>query len=302
MNSLPKAMNRIPDYPQFTALGFEHKAFFDQAFRKFPPRISEFTFTNLFSWREAFNYEVSILEEAVILRSGVGQPARFLQPIGAAESAKIIGRVLGDTKGFFMRIPEETVGFLKKDSRFKVEEDRNNWDYLYLFSDLLNLSGRKYDGKRNQIKKFKSEHDYAYVDINVSEAALILEFEEAWCAVKDCQHVEGLDNERRTLHQIIAHFTDFGVRAGAIKVGGKIRAVAIAEALNTDTLVMHILKADPALSGLYQVMLNDFLAAQDKRFKYVNLEQDLGIAGLRASKQSYHPCGMIKKYTISLKN
>jgi hypothetical protein len=295
-------MLQISDYPQFINLEFEHKAFFDQAFKKFPPRISEFTFTNLFSWREAFNYEVSILEGVLILRLGIGRPARFLQPIGAAESAKIIGRVLEDTEGFFVRIPEEAAGFLMKDSRFKVEEDRNNWDYLYLLSDLVNLSGRKYDGKRNQIKKFKSGYNYVYTDINISEAALILEFEEAWCAIKDCQHVEGLNNERRTLHQIITHFADFGVRAGAIRVDGEIRAVAIAETLNADTLVMHILKADSALNGLYQVMLNDFLSAQAKGFKYVNLEQDLGIEGLRASKQSYHPVEMIKKYTVSLKN
>jgi hypothetical protein len=302
MNSIGKAMEQIPDYPQFSALDFEHKAFFDQAFKKLPPRISEFTFTNLFSWREAFNYEASILEGAIIIRLGIGRPARFLQPIGATEPAKIIGRVLEDTKGLFMRIPEDTAGSLNKSSRFEVEEDRNNWDYLCLLSDLVNLPGRKYDGKRNQIKKFKSEYNYVYVDINAAEAALILEFEEAWCAIKDCEHTEGLDNERRTLHQIIGHFKDFGVRAGAIKVDGKIRAAAIAEALNPDTLVMHTLKADPALKGLYQVMLNEFLSARKENFKYVNLEQDLGIAGLRASKQSYHPVSMVKKYTVSLKN
>ncbi len=49
----------------------------------------------------------------------------------------------------------------------------------------------------------------------------------------------------------------------------------------------------PEIPGLYQIMLNDFV--------HVNLEQDLGIPGLRASKQSYQPVKLIKKYTISLK-
>lgn len=294
-------MLQIPDYPQFIALDLEHKVLFDQAFKKYSPEISEFTFTNLFSWRGAYNYMVSLLDGLLILRLDASEFTRFLQPLGTADPTEVIGRVLEDTKGAFIRIPEDAAGFFEKSNRFRVEEDINNWDYLYLSSDLIDLSGRKYDGKRNLIKKFKSEYDYAYMDIKAHDAALILEFEEAWCAIKDCDHVEGLNNEREVIRQIIAHFADFGLKAGVIKVKGKIRAVAIAEALNTDTLVIHILKADPAMAGLYQVMLNDFLRAHAKAYKYVNLEQDLGIAGLRASKQSYHPVKMIKKYTISLK-
>jgi hypothetical protein len=36
-------------------------------------------------------------------------------------------------------------------------------------------------------------------------------------------------------------------------------------------------------------------------FEYVNLEQDLGIEGLRRSKESYHPVRMVNKYTIKLR-
>ena len=294
-------MPQIPGYPQFIAFDFEHKVFFDEAFQKYPPQISEFTFTNLFSWRRAYDYKVSLLDGLLILRLDVGEPVRFLQPIGEGELIGVIERILKDTKGVFIRASENIVGPLENNSRFKVEEDRNNSDYLYLCSDLINLSGRKYDGKRNQIKKFKSEYDYNYMDIKTSDAAQILEFEEAWCTIKDCDHVEGLNNEREVIRQIIAHFADFGLKAGIITVKGKIRAVAIAEALNTETLVMHILKADTAMAGLYQVMLNDFLRVHGKDFKYVNLEQDLGISGLRTSKQSYHPLRLIRKYTVSLK-
>lgn len=295
-------MSEIPNYPQFIALNFSHKRFFEQLFKKYPPQISEFTFTNLFSWKEAYNYKVSLLNGQLILRSDSGEGVRFLQPIGALDPTEVMERVLGDTKRIFIRIPEEIVGFFMKSSRFLVEEDINNWDYVYLSSDLIDLPGRKYDGKRNLIKKFKFEYsDYVYSDINAPDAALILGFEEDWCTIKDCDRVEGLNNEREMLRQIVAHFSDFCLKAGAITLEGKIRAVAIAETLNPDTLVMHALKADPSVPGLYQTMLNGFLRAHAKAFKYVNLEQDLGIAGLRASKQSYHPVRMIKKYTVSLK-
>ena len=87
----------------------------------------------------------------------------------------------------------------------------------------------------------------------------------------------------------------------AIKINNNISAVAIAERLNPDTLVIRILKADPNITGLYQTIMNEFLSRQSKSFDYVNLEEDLGIAGLRKSKLSYHPIEMIQKYTLSLK-
>jgi uncharacterized protein len=290
----------IPDYPQFIALDFEHKVLFDQAFKKYPPQISEFTFTNLFSWRGAYGYQVSLLDGLLILRLDIGESMRFLQPIGTVNPREVMGQILEKTKGAFIRIPEDVAGFFEKSNHFKVEEDRNNSDYLYFAGDLVNLTGRKYDGKRNQIKKFKSEYEYDYLDLKSSSARQILEFEEAWCTIKSCDVVEGLNNERQVIREIAEYFTEFKLKSGAIRLKDKICALAIAEALNPETLVMHILKADPAIPGLYQVMLNDFLRANAGDFKYVNLEQDLGIPGLRASKQSYQPVKLIKKYTISL--
>lgn len=291
----------IPQYPEFTALDLAHKEFFDAAFKKCPPEISEFTFTNLFSWRKAYGYKVSLLGESLILRCDTGEKARFMQPIGTVDSYAVIERILHDAQGVFIRIPENTAKLFESNRLFEVREDRNNADYLYLSSELINLSGRKYDGKRNQIKRFKSEFDYAYADSKGSDVEYIMEFEEAWCALKGCDYIEGLNNERQALREITANFEDFKLKAGVIKIKGKIRAVAIAEMLNPETLLMHMLKADPAIAGLYQVLLNDFLRVHGQYFKYVNLEQDLGIAGLRASKESYHPLTLIKKYIITLK-
>ena len=293
-------MNLNSNYPQFTPLDLKHKPLFDAAFKDYPPEISEFTFTNLFSWRQVYGYQVSLLNGLIILRADAGKSTCFMQPIGSGDLAGLIKQVLDDTKGKFCRIPERLAGFFNNNS-FKVEEDRDNFDYLYFFSDLVNLAGRKYDGKRNQIKKFKSEYKYDYADIKGAEARQILEFEQAWCSIKGCDIVDGLNKERQAIREIVEHFEEFKLSCGVIRLKDRICAVAIAQRLNPETLVMHILKADPEIPGLYQVMLNDFLGANAEDFKYVNLEQDLGISGLRASKQSYQPIKLIKKYSISLK-
>lgn len=118
--------------------------------------------------------------------------------------------------------------------------------------------------------------------------------------VKDCDKVEGLNNERQAIREIINNFGSFNLIGAFIKVKGNICAVAIGEKLNSNTLVMHVLKADPFMQGLYQVILNDFLLKDCGNFEYINLEQDLGVEGLRQAKLSYHPARIIEKYTLSL--
>ena len=44
--------------------------------------------------------------------------------------------------------------------------------------------------------------------------------------------------------------------------------------------------------------LQEFLK-RNENYAYLNLEQDLGVSGIRKSKLSYHPFRLVKKYTLS---
>ena len=49
-------------YPQFRPIDIKDKPLFDEAFKNYPPRISEFTFTNLYAWRHVYKLSISDLE------------------------------------------------------------------------------------------------------------------------------------------------------------------------------------------------------------------------------------------------
>ncbi len=291
-------MNLIP-YPEFRPIGISDKPMFDEALRNFPPRISEFTFTNLYAWRQIYKFGFSVLGGLIVLRSDATDSPRFFNPIGGGDIRSAISKILNDIGGSFIRLPDQTKALFDGDKSFSIAPDPDNADYLFKTADLVKLAGKKYDGKRNLIKKFRSEHNYEYITLNASNAEETFDFEDAWCSIKDCDSVEGLYNEREALREIIANFSNFKLMGGAIKFEGMIRAVAIGERLNSNTMVMHILKADPNITGLYQISMNEFLSAAASGFEFVNLEQDLGVEGLRKSKFSYHPAEMVKKYTLT---
>lgn len=291
----------IPQYPECKPIELSDKPWFDHAFKVAPPVISEFTFTNIYAWRSAYQFQVSLLDGLLILSSDSPGGRVFFNPIGRADAASVIERILYDTGSAFVRVPEATKALFIKNPAVTVSLDLDNSDYLYLASDLIELAGRKFDGKRNLIKKFKSSYSFRYVTFNQDNVRESLKVIQDWCLTKGCDTIQGLDNERNAIKEMVAHFSFFGISGAGIEVEGKLRAFIFAQGLNPDTLVVHVLKADSLLPGLYQAMLNEFLARHEPRFTYVNLEQDLGVEGLRKAKRSYQPVAMVQKYRIDLK-
>jgi uncharacterized protein len=293
-------MSAILDYPYFRELELTDKNVFDRALAAYPPEISEFTFTNLYSWKDTYQFKVSRLQDVLLIRSDAQKAPVFFPPVGGAADKPGIMRVLQDSGGHFIRVPEDVKRIFEGDTLVRISEDPDNSDYVYAFADLAALKGRKFDGKRNLIKKFKSTCAYEYQAVDGTNLLECAAFEETWCSIKDCDHTPGLAHERRAYEEMIGNFSAFSLHGGVLKVGSRIVAVAIAERLNPRTLVMHILKADPHLTGGYQTMLWEFLSHETESFTYVNLEQDLGVEGLKKSKLSYYPQYMVKKYKLTL--
>ena len=63
----------------------------------------------------------------------------------------------------------------------------------------------------------------------------------------------------------------------------------------------HFEKADianfPGIGSFLNQQVANVLASRG--IQYINIEQDLGIAGLRMSKRSYDPCGYLRKFSVS---
>jgi hypothetical protein len=81
-----------------------------------------------------------------------------------------------------------------------------------------------------------------------------------------------------------------------VTVDGVVKAFAMGERLNRETAVCHFEKADPFMEGLSQLVNREFSRMLFSDCRYINREQDLGEAGLRNAKLSYHPVELVKKY------
>lgn len=293
----------IPAFPEFRPIILEDKPAFDAALSANPPELSTYTFTNLFAWRMPYKVSVSTLDGLIIVRDEVDGKHVYFEPMGSGDVKGVIENVFesGGQDAVFERLHKRTIELFEGDSRYTIEEDRDNSDYLYLTSDLIELSGRKYDAKRNFINRFKQDHSYEYVGLNPENVMLCHDFATYWCEEKLCSTIEGLAREQCAVYEMLCNFDKLGITGGAISIDGKITAFSLGEALNPETFVIHVEKADAAIDGMYQMINNEFCIHAANPYNYVNREQDLGVPGLRKAKESYHPVRLVESYKMRLK-
>ena len=295
-----------------------HKKLFDDYFKKFPPEISEFSFTNLFIWSEYYNYLYLEYKSHLVIYSreyfrnwkkaisGNEDTIFFLPPIGP-NPVKIILEIFDILKDVeFHRVPEHLITSIKEEDKFEflnleILEDRNNWDYIYQKEDLINLPGNRFRQKRRWLNKFLEQYDHEFHIVTDELVEKTLQLQLEWCDVNECQSNEDLAEEQKAIKLALENYSDLGFSGGIICVDGKCVAYTLGEMLNNETMVIHIEKAHIEYEGSYQAINNLFLKEFGKNAIYVNREQDLGIEGLRRAKEAYKPIKMIKKSIIHKK-
>ena len=83
---------------------------------------------------------------------------------------------------------------------------------------------------------------------------------------------------------------------GLLRIGKRVVAFSMGDALNEDVYLAHIEKAYDDISGAYQMINQQFVRRFALDYKFVNREDDTGDEGLRRAKLSYDPAYLVAKY------
>jgi len=291
----------VNDFKQIT---LKDKEVFDDFLAKDPPLASELTFTNLFMWRICFD---SLWKREgdcilVILRPQGEQPFG-LPPMGPGDKASALRRMSEYIAEFsseprISRVEKSVVDRYVDPEEFRIIADRNNNDYVYLSEDLINLPGNRFHKKKNHLNKFVKSYEFEYRRLDENLVKSFMELQEDWCELKDCESSQDLSDENVAVYEALKNYEGLDFQGGAILIDSKVEAFALGEQLNDNTVVIHVEKANPEIPGLYVAINQRFCAEEWSHIKYVNREQDLGVAGLRKAKQSYHPDHLVEKFVL----
>lgn len=178
-----------------------------------------------------------------------------------------------------------------------MTHDDSESDYIYLTKNMASFAGKTYTRHRNHLNQFCGRyrpHGLPIGGVNIDDATTVLR---QW-------QYESIVTESKTDFSVCAealrHFTELALWGTIYYIENKPAGFIIGEPLNADMFCLHFAKASKRYHGIYEFMFNDTAKKLESKYRYLNLEEDMGNGNLRRTKTSYGPVMILKKYRISL--
>ncbi len=293
----------VPEFPDLRPLELDDHAMLVEHLGGTTPVICDLIPATLFIWRDRERPSVTrVWGSLCLLIEPQSEPAYFLEPIGGhrlADAARCcvtrIGRISRARRALVDALPPD---------EFDVRPLRDYFDYTYLTQVLAELKGKKFDGKRNQVRKFvSSSPDYEFRPLDRSRFGSAMRLFASWAEGREraptVSHPSlSVDDQRRALERAFQAYEHLGLVGGAMIVRGELQGFIIASTGFAETAVVHFQYANADIGGIYQALLMNACRRLFAGCAYVNLEEDLGIPGLRKTKLSYRPLRLEEKYEI----
>ncbi|WP_051075318.1 DUF2156 domain-containing protein [Alkalispirochaeta alkalica] len=287
----------IPPYPDLAPLGLGQRDALHPRLALLPEGISEFTFAGLYLFRNTYNYQISTLPDDHLLIAGEREGHPFcMLPCGIPRDPELLRELLERfryIKG--LGEPQADSAWVRLEQEgYTIQEDRDNFDYLYLRTDLAELPGKRYHKKRNHVNAFINNYLYDERPLtgeNRDDALAVLE---RWQETREDQ------TDYAAAREALERFQELDLRGYLVYVDNEPAAWTLGEPLMRGTsFVVHFEKALDQYRGIYQFINKAFATILPRHYTWINREQDLGDPGLRQAKMTYRPWGFVKKYRVT---
>jgi len=291
-----------PQFPDFKMLDLRDETLIKEFAARASARVCEFSFANLMAWRDFDRPSYTFIDDCLCVRiDPMDEPPFFLEPLGSNVTMNVVNRCIQNI-GKISRVSLEFVDRYC-DENFNIRPLRDHFDYVYRVDELKELKGRKFDGKRNRIKNFMREHPkYKYVELEKQHANDALKLLDDWFRIRRPDDYDQPDLDYTcqvdAIERIFEYYDELKLSGGALLAEDKFSGFVVGSALSKQTACVHFCYSDPRMKGSFQTLLWEACRGTFSSYEHVNLEQDLGIVGLRRNKNSYYPSGMEEKFEV----
>ena len=298
----------LPRFPRFKQLELSDAGEVQRYASLYGP-FAEFNFAGLWSWNLDNSVLLSELNGNLIVRlTDYATGAVFYSLLGDSDLNRAVEALISlscreKLQPKLQLVPEIVAQRLDKDI-FSITEDDDHADYILLVDRLLTYQGTRLAAKRNEVRKFSRLCPTSrFGMLDLSDTSVIEESRavfQRWISRKAVSHRADTDRELKAFERCLDSQDHLRLIGTGIFADDSLIAFSILQIVDDKNAFTLFEKADtgefPGIGSFLNQQVANLLAAQGIR--YINIEQDLGIAGLRMSKRSYDPCGYLKKFSV----
>lgn len=276
---------------------------------------SEYSYTYMYSWfarqeQDCLKYSysdgiifISFCNKNIPIFSG---EKLYLPPLTTLDNMERAYAIIADyaresnIKLRVIQAPRYHISLVNKDL-FDIELMDDAAEYLYKTRDIVDLKGKKYHGKRGHIAKFvKLYPDHIFREYEDSDYDAVIDLFDEWKSHKDGEE-RGIKREFAALNTALELRKKYGLKVGVMIVDGSLIGFSLGEVTPNNIGIVHFEKANIEYEGAYSMLTNCFAKAFLSETRLINRQEDMGMEGLRKSKQSYYPVGFAEKALFTYK-
>lgn len=294
-------MKQIPEFPEFKKLEITDKEAIEKFTEKFPP-YSDFNFTNLWCWDIREKIMLSQLNGNLVVKFYdfiTDEP--FLSFIGETDcfnTAQILLTYSEKNYGVshLKLLPECSIQNFEPNHSILIP-DENSHDYVCTVELLAAMDKLKNNGATRRIKRFLfnypeySIQKFAAKDLDINS---LFEVFKSWAENKGIENYTEL-NEFMAFNRMLQMPPNANFEIISFCNDGKMIAFYFVEIVSADYALGQFIKGIN-LPGITEALI--CIAAQilqARGIKYLNIEEDMGIEGMRNFKQKLQPSFFLKK-------
>lgn len=268
----------------------------------------EYPFGNIFSYGAKMEIKVGNIAGCLVSKCVQNDYVMYCCPIGRGDMKKAVEFILDDAekdgRDFeIFAISSACAEFISKSfpDVFDISLERDTFDYIYLSEDLINLSGKKYQPKRNHISYFMKNNNWSYETLSKENIPECYEMSKLWLENSLEEYREELEGELKIIKRVFDNYESLDYVGGVLKVDDKVVAYTMGEPASKDVFCVHVEKAFSDIRGAYPMINQQFVKNELSGYKYINREDDTGAENLRKAKLSYYPVILAEKYEAKLR-
>jgi hypothetical protein len=278
-------------------LSFSHRDLLHERLKKINIPISEYSFPNLYLFRETHNYKV-IFDQEIFIKGISYDGYTYLMPTVPVQDmdCEYVKEMMG-TVNFLFPISEQWLSCFSPDT-CEFTYKRGDMDYIYTVEKMRTYRGRNLHQKRNLLRRFTSTYRHEALPLTLDRLKHAIFILDEW------QAENGQDpgqTDYSSCLEALKLYDELVLCGGIFYADAEPAGFILGEELNEETFALHFAKARRKFKGIYQYMFNTFAGVLTPKYRLLNLEQDLDKEALRIAKSSYLPDSMIKKVRVSLR-